>query len=59
MQETTGTAEKRVRPTYTCFAVRPEFYWLRMKIKRELFGRSVTIFCQVLNWFIGDGRLIY
>lgn len=48
MQEPTGTAEKRVRPTYTDFAVRPQ---LRMTMKREIFGRSVTIFCQVLDWF--------
>jgi len=51
MQEPTGRAEKRVRPTYTGFAVRQEFYWLRMTIKGEIFGRSVTIFCQVLDWF--------
>ena len=48
MQEPTGTAEKRVRPTYTGFAVRPQ---LRMTMKREIFGRSVTIFRQVLDLF--------
>ena len=48
MQEPTATAEKRVRPTYTGFAVRPQ---LRMTMKREIFGRSATIFGQVLDWF--------